>query len=136
MQVSATLIAAQQAARVKPEIGKARDEARHGIVQRDLALFHQHQKRHRGDGLGHGENAEDGVLAHRRLAGDVGDARHAEPGQRAFAPDHDQRAGNGAAFHIIVRDHVVKALKPVGVEAVCAHGHSYTSSPARAKGGL
>ena len=48
-------------------IGEGGDETRQRIIQRQTALLHQHQYRHRGDRFRHRVDAEDTVFAHEPL---------------------------------------------------------------------
>ena len=116
---------AQRAAGINAEIGEARNIARYRIVQPDAAFLHQHQHRHRGDRLGHGIDAEDGVLAHGRFFGQIERTAHPLPDQFAASPDQGQRAGNGALFHIIVGDDVADALQAHRIEALVAAGSGH-----------
>ncbi len=114
---------AQDPARVKPQIGKAGNEARHRIVQRDLAFLHQHQQRHGGDGLGHGKrrkmaSSRMGALAAMSVTPDM--LSHANAPSRQIMVS---APGMAPALHIIARDHVMHALKAVGIEAVAGHAH-------------
>ena len=58
-----------------------------GLVERDAALLEQHHEGDRRDRLGHRIDAEDGVVPHRDLALDIGEALHGAVGDLAAAVD-------------------------------------------------
>ncbi len=62
------------------------------VVQLELALFHQHQRRHGGHRLGHRRDPEQGVSGHRLVPRDVAPAGRADLGDLALAPDQGDRS--------------------------------------------
>ena len=68
-----------------------RQETRYRIVQADLPLFHQHEHGHAGDGLGHGGQAEDGVLGEGQLGLEVHQAMRLEVHDAATASHQRHR---------------------------------------------
>ena len=93
-----------------------RNEARHRIGQPQLAFFHQHQDRDAGDRLRHRRDAEDRVLAHRRLRFEIHLALRLEVRDLAAPRHHRDRAGDLAALDVAL-DHLVDAQQALGREA-------------------
>ena len=73
------------------EIGKVFGN---GIAEQEPSVFPQHHRRHRGNGLGHGIDAKDRVLRHRRAGGRISLSEALEipyaaaPGDERDSPRH------------------------------------------------
>ena len=87
------------------DVLEGRDVLGDRIGERQLALLEQHHRRHRGDRLGHGIDAEDRILGHRRLLLGVEAAHGLEVGDLAVPRDEQDGAGD-------------RALGDVGLERV------------------
>ena len=68
--------------------GEFRDELGHGIDQQQLAVLDQRHNGDRDDRLGHGEDAEDGVVGHWPTIRRALPADRVEPADLALARDH------------------------------------------------
>ena len=77
-------------------VGKFRNELRDGIVEQEVAVLDQHHDADGDDRLGHREDAEDGVVRHRRGGRRALLAERVEPADLAAARDHHGRAGQGS----------------------------------------
>ena len=82
------------------EVLPFRDVFVHGIVERDLALLHQHHEGHAGQRLAHGIDAIDRVFLDGNLALDVGKALHGAVHHLAAAIDQQLRAGKAAGIDV------------------------------------
>ncbi len=107
---------------------EGRDEARHRIVQAQLALLVEHHDRHAGDRLAHRRDAEDGVLAHRRLALDVLEPGRVDVDHLAVARDErDDAAGFAASRRS-------PACRGAGVRAARSRCRRFRVSPPPRRG--
>ncbi len=70
-----------------------------GVVERNFAFIGEHERGERGDGLGHGGDAEDGVVLDRELSGEVAPAGGGGF-EGAVAPDCGDGAGKLAGVYI------------------------------------
>ena len=75
---------------------ECRDVLRNRILEHDLALLEHHHDRDRGDRLGHGVDAEDRILGHRRLGFGIEHADGLEIRNLAVTHDHRDSARDGA----------------------------------------
>ena len=80
-----------------------------GIVELELALLDQRHRDHAGDGLGHREQAKDGLVGDRRLGDDVLHAEGFVIDRLAVLLDQDDGAGDLAG-----RDLVLEELADLG----------------------
>ena len=69
------------------------------VVQLQPALLHQHEGQDRGQGLGHGGDAEHRVPGHGLVGGDVALAQGVELDDLALAPDQGDEARQVAGLH-------------------------------------
>ena len=76
------------------EIGEFGHVFADGIVELPQAFLVQHHQRHAGDGLGHGIDAEEAVLVHRRIVVDAGEAGVVESRDLAVAHEQPDHAGD------------------------------------------
>ena len=88
-----------------------------GVVELKIALFVQHHQGHRGDRLGHGIDAEDGVVSHRLVPFPVHLAEGAEVGHVAVTRDGDLAAGNLAGLDVVAVQVGGDPLQPFGGKA-------------------
>ncbi|MCY1534999.1 hypothetical protein D9M68_703850 [compost metagenome] len=86
------------------------------VVQLQAAVFHQHHRGDRGDGLAHRVDAEDAVTRHRGAGGRVELADRFEPRDLALARDQQHRAGDLAGRHVGL-EHVGELLQALGGQA-------------------
>ena len=70
----------------------------------ELALFGQDHRGDGGDGLGHGRDAEDGVLLHGRLRGAILEADGVEESDLAVAGDQQHGAGHALGVDVFLED--------------------------------
>ena len=77
-------------------IGKFRDEFRDGVAEQEMAILDQHHDADRDDRFGHGEDAEDRIVRHRRGGRRALPAERFEPADLAAAGHHHGRAGQGS----------------------------------------
>ena len=97
-------------------LGQLRQELRDGIGDEELAVLHEHHRRHRGERLGHGVEAEDGVLGHRLAGRLVAHAEGLEVDDLALARDERHRAGDLAGLDLAAQ-HAADALEPLRRQA-------------------
>jgi hypothetical protein len=88
------------------------------VIQGELALFEKHHHGHAGDGLGHGEDAEDRVFGHGHLILQVLPAVGVGVHQLAVSGHHRDQAGQLPLVHFGTH----AFLK--GSEARAAHPHT------------
>ena len=103
---------AAAAAGIDARVGEAGDEFRDRVVELKAALLVEHHDRRRGERLGHGIDAEDGVGPHRLVALDVGLAAGLGEGQLALAHDDRHHAGQAAAVDPAVHP-LAHAVEPL-----------------------
>ena len=123
------------AARLKHAgLGELRQNARHWIAQRDLALFHQLHERHRSDRLGHAGDAENRILLQRLTGSRVSLKR--KMCNLVTAPDQQGRVRQQAGVDVFRLDIGINAGKPVWQKAEiagvgnCQHSSTpFVSSP-------
>ncbi len=85
--------------RVDLQLGKFGNVLRHRIIELPLSLFEQHHHRDAGDRLAHGVDAEDAVLLHGCIGGDVAPAHGIEFDHFAVARNHGHRTCQAAGVH-------------------------------------
>jgi hypothetical protein len=85
-------------------IGERGNVFRNGIVELDLAFLEQHHRGHRGDGFGHREQAEDGLVGDRRLAHHILDAEGLVIDRLAVLLDQHDGAGDLAGRNLVLEE--------------------------------
>jgi hypothetical protein len=96
------LEAARQAGEVHTQVAPGRNEAVHGIVQRDQPFFDQHHERDARDRLGHRVDAHDAVFRQRCPGLDRRLAEHRLVHPSALARDVQQGARQLARQHVLL----------------------------------
>ena len=81
------------------------------LVERDAAFLEQHHEGHRGDRLGHGIDAENGVVLDRHLALEVGKALHRAVHHLAAAIDQQLGSGKAAGVDIALLEVILDAVE-------------------------
>ncbi|MDX5377773.1 MAG: hypothetical protein LPK08_09720, partial [Halomonas sp.] len=92
-------------------VAPGRDEAADRVVQLKVAALIQHHKRHRGDRLGHGIDAEDGVVPHDLVPLQVHGAEGLLVGDVAVPGDLHLTAGDLLRADVVAFQMVADALK-------------------------
>jgi hypothetical protein len=103
---------AAAAAGIDPRIGEGRDELGDRVVELKAAFLVEHHDRRRGERLGHGVDAEDGVGPHRLVALEVGLAGDLGEGELAAAHHDRHHAGKTAAVDPLVHP-LAHAVEPL-----------------------
>ena len=93
---------AAAAAGIDARVLEGRDEFRDRVVELKAALLVEHHDRRRGERLGHGIDAHDGVGSHRLVALDVGLAVGLCIGELALAHDRHRHARQPSAVDPVV----------------------------------
>ena len=99
-----------------PHVGELGRPPGDRVAERELALLHQHQGRHRGDRLGHRGDAEQGVPLHRQVSCEVALAAQGDLDDLALAPDQGHAAGEIAGVDRALQ-HVGGVLEARHIEA-------------------
>ncbi len=92
-------------------VGKFRNVFGNRIVEQEIAFLEQHHDADGDDRLGHGEDAEQGIVRHRRRAGGILPAERVEPADLTAAGDHHGHARRGSLVDVAL-ERVRHPLQP------------------------
>ncbi len=99
------------------QVAPLRDKAMHRVFQRKQAPLVEHHQGHRGDGLAHRVDTEDGVLTHRRVALKIAEPRHIQQPHATVPGNERNAAGQLAGLDIAVAQVLANARQLCRIEA-------------------